>query len=381
MTSRERAMGQRSAVYSRGSGIVSTIPPCRFGDRSIRSKSRRFNHRTGNGGRSMKAVQYDRFGGPEVLHYLDLPDPRPGPGEVLIQTAAIGVNFPDIRERLGVYNKAETRVGGVQLPQVGGIAVAGTVVENGADTSGDLIGRRVVALMKKGAYAERAVAAEALCAVVDDDADVVVLAGFAAQAACAHLLLQASTTLRPGEALLVHGAAGGVGSLAVQIGKALGASPVIGTASTDERRSFVLELGADAAIGYDEPNWPATVLELTGGRGADVLIESIGGEGFEQNVQALATFGGYLMLGSTSGPGEPFAPRRLMTKSQAMIGFYLPVFYDRPELIGNALRFLADGLRAGRITPQVDEILPLSQAAEAHRRLERREVRGVVVLD
>ena len=86
----------------------------------------------------MKAVQYDRFGGPEVLRYLDLPDPRPGPGEVLIKTAAIGVNFPDIRERRGVYNKAETRVGGVQLPQVGGIAVAGTVVETGPDTSGDL---------------------------------------------------------------------------------------------------------------------------------------------------------------------------------------------------------------------------------------------------
>ncbi len=113
----------------------------------------------------MKAVQYERFGGPEVLRYLDLPDPRPGQGELLIETAAIGVNFPDIRERLGVYNKAETRVGGVQLPQVGGIAVAGTVVEAGPDTGAGLVGRRVVALMKKGAYAELAVAAEALCAV------------------------------------------------------------------------------------------------------------------------------------------------------------------------------------------------------------------------
>jgi NADPH:quinone reductase-like Zn-dependent oxidoreductase len=115
----------------------------------------------------MKAVQYERFGGPEVLRYLDLPDPRPGQGELLIKTAAIGVNFPDIRERLGVYNKAETRVGGVQLPQVGGIAFAGTVVEAGPDTTGGLVGRRVVALMKKGAYAELAVAAEALCAAVD----------------------------------------------------------------------------------------------------------------------------------------------------------------------------------------------------------------------
>jgi len=209
----------------------------------------------------------------------------------------------------------------------------------------------------------------------------VVLAGFAAQATCAHLLLQASTTLRAGESLLVHGAAGGVGSLAVQIAKALGAGPVIGTASTAERREFVMALGADAAISYDEPGWTQQVRELTSGRGVDVLIESIGGDVFEQNFDALATFGRYLLLGSTRGPGEPFAPRRLMTRSQALIGFYLPVFYDRPELIGNALRFLADGLKTGQIKSQVDEVLPLSQAAEAHRRLESRDIRGVIVLD
>jgi NADPH2:quinone reductase len=328
----------------------------------------------------MKAIQYERFGGPDVLEYLDLPNPPPGSGQLLIETAAIGVNFPDIRERLGVYNKAETRVGGVQLPQVGGLAVAGTVVAAGPQTSVE-VGRKVVALMKKGAYAQLAVAEEGLSAVIDDDADQVTLAGFAAQAACAHLLLQASTTLRAGESLLVHGAAGGVGSLAVQIAKALGAKPVIGTASTAERRDFVKSLGADAAISYEEPGWTEQVRELTAGRGVDVLIESIGGDVFEQNFDALATFGRYLLLGSTRGPGEPFAPRRLMTKSQALIGFYLPVFYDRPELIGNALRFLADGLKTGQITPSVDEVLPLSQAAEAHRRLESREVRGVIVLD
>ena len=328
----------------------------------------------------MRAIQYERFGGPDVLEYLDLPNPTPGSGQLLIETAAIGVNFPDIRERLGVYNKAETRVGGVQMPQVGGLAVAGTVVAAGPQTSVE-VGRKVVALMKKGAYAQLAVAEEPLSAVIDDDADQVTVAGFAAQAACAHLLLQASTTLRAGESLLVHGAAGGVGSLAVQIAKALGAKPVIGTASTAERREFVKSLGADAAICYEEPGWTEQVRELTAGRGVDVLIESIGGDVFEQNFDALATFGRYLLLGSTRGPGEPFAPRRLMTKSQALIGFYLPVFYDRSELIGNALRFLADGLKTGQITPSVDEVLPLSQAAEAHRRLESREVRGVIVLD
>jgi NADPH2:quinone reductase len=331
----------------------------------------------------VRAVSYDRFGGPEVLQYLDLPDPTPGPRQLLIETAAIGVNFPDIRERLGIYNKSETRVGGVQLPQVGGLAVAGTVVATGPRTSVQ-VGHRVVALMKKGAYAQLVVAEEALCAVVDDDAlddQGAVLAGFAAQAACAHLLLQASTTLRTGESLLVHGAAGGVGGLAVQIAKALGAGLVIGTASTAERREFVMSLGADAAISYEEPGWTEQVRELTSGRGVDVLIESIGGEVFEQNFDALATFGRYLLLGSSRKPGEPFAPRRLMTKSQALIGFYLPVFYDRPELIGNALRFLANSLKTGQITSQVDEVLPLSQAAEAHRRLESREVRGVIVLD
>jgi NADPH2:quinone reductase len=328
----------------------------------------------------VKAISYDHFGGPEVLEYLDLPDPTPGRGQLLIESTAIGVNFPDIRERLGVYNRTETRVGGVQLPQVGGLAVAGTVVAAGPQTSVEP-GRRVVALLKKGAYAQLVLAQEALCAVVDDDADLAALAGFAAQGACAHLLLQASTTLRAGESLLVHGAAGGVGSIAVQIAKALGAGPVIGTASSAERRAFVMSLGADAAISYEEPGWTDQVRELTSGRGVDVLIESIGGDVFEQNFDALATFGRYLLLGSTRGPGEPFAPRRLMTKSQALIGFYLPVFYDRPELIGNALRFLADGLKTGQVKSQVDQVLPLSQAAEVHRRLESREVRGVIVLD
>src|SRR6201999_1962148 len=179
--------------------------------------------------------------------------------------------------------------------------------------------------------------------------DCTALAGIAGQGMTAYLALQASTVLRSGESLLVHGAAGGVGGLAVQIGKALGAHPVIGTASSPQRRQHVLGLGADAAIGYEEPGWTDQVLKLTEGRGVDVLIESIGGDVFEQNFDALATFGRYVLIGSTRGPGEPFAPRRLMTKSQALIGFYLPVYYDSPELIGNALRFLADGLHDGQI--------------------------------
>jgi NADPH2:quinone reductase len=329
----------------------------------------------------MKAILYAEFGGPEVFDYVDITDPAPGSGEVLIATEAIGVNFPDIRERLGTYNRSDTRVGGVTLPHIGGLAVAGTVVAVGRDGDPTLVGRRVVALMKKGAYAQLAVADQALCAVVDDDADPVPLAGFAAQAVTAHLLLQELTTVHAGESVLVHAAAGGVGSMAVQIAKALGAQPVIGTVGAPERQQFVHDIGADATVSYEEPGWTDQVLDLTGGRGVDVLVESIGGVIFEQNFEVLAPFGRYLLLGSTRGPGKPFEPRRLMAKSQALIGLYLPGFYDRPEAITRALRFLADALRAGTIKPDVAAVLPLSQAAEAHRRLENREVRGTLVLD
>ena len=329
----------------------------------------------------MKAVQYERFGDPEVLQYVDVPDPAPGPGEVLVQTVGIGVNFPDIRERLGVYNRPETKVGGATLPNVSGLAVTGRVVGVGDGVDRAHVGRNVAAMLKIGGYAELAVAKTSLTVPLPDGVDLFDMAGIAAQGVCAHLLLQASTELRSGESILVHGAAGGVGGIAVQFAKTLGASPVIGTASTQQRRDFVRSLGADVAIGYDDPGWPERILEITGGRGVDVLVESIGGDVFEQNFRALADFGRYLLLGSTRGPGDPIAPRRLMTHSQALIGFYLPVFYSRPALIARGLHFLAGELAAGRLAPMVDRVMPLRHAADAQRMLEDRSVHGVLVLD
>jgi NADPH2:quinone reductase len=329
----------------------------------------------------MKAVRFERFGGPEVLQYDDVPDPVPGPGELLIRTVGIGVNFPDIRERMGVYNRPETSVGGVTLPNVSGLAVTGRVVQVGDGVDHALVGRSVAALLKVGGYAELAVAKADLAVPLPDGVDLFEMAGIAAQGVCAHLLLHASTKLRSGESILIHGAAGGVGGIAVQIAKSLGAAPIIGTASTQQRRDFVNGLGADVAIGYDDPSWPERVLELTEGRGVDVLVESIGGDVFEQNFSALADFGRYLVLGSTRGPGKPIPPRRLMTHSQALIGFYLPVFYSRPELIARGLGFLASELVAGRLAPMVERVMPLRDAADAQRMLEARSVHGVLVLD
>ncbi len=329
----------------------------------------------------MKAIQYTEFGDADVLKYVELPRPLPGPDEVLIENTAIGVNFPDIRERQGVYNRAETRVGGVQLPQIGGLQVIGHVAKVGTHVNRSLLGRKVMALMQKGAYAEFSLAKAGMTIAIPSHVDDFSIATLAAQGTTAYLALKICARLDAGESVLIQGAAGGVGSLAVQIAKALGARFVIGTASSESRRDFVRTLGADDAIAYDTPEWPKEVLRQTGGRGVDVILESIGGDVFEQNFECLSTFGRYVIVGSTRGPGAPFAPRRLMTNCHTLIGIYLPVFFHRHDIIRQSLDFLASGFVAGKIKGNIAAVLPLSEAAEAHRMLEERRAEGVVVLD
>lgn len=329
----------------------------------------------------MKAIQFRSFGGPEVLEYVDLPTPVPGPGEVLIDTSAIGVNFPDIRERLGMYNRPETRVGGVTLPHVAGLQVVGRVSKTGAGVDPAVVGRKVMALMPKGAYAQQAIAGADMLVMLDESANDVAMAGLPCQGVTAFLALRTCAHIQSGESVLIQGAAGGVGSLAVQIAKAMGAQTVFGTASTESRRAFVRSLGADYAISYDTPQWPERVLELTEGRGVDVILETIGGEVFDQNFECLAMLGRCVVVGSTRGSGEALAPRRLMAKAQTLTGMYLPMFFQRPTLIREALQFLADGVSGGVIRPVTGATLPLSETGLAHALLERREVQGVIVLD
>ena len=215
-----------------------------------------------------------------------------------------------------------------------------------------------------------------------ESADDVTMAALPDQGVTAYLTLTASTKVQLGESVLVHGAAGGVGSLAVQIAKALGAGQVIATAGSDERRTYTLSIGADVAVDYAKPDWSKAVLEATDGRGVDIILESIGGDIFEQNFECLATFGRYIIFGSTRGPGAPFAPRRLMTKCQTMTGIYVPVFFaERPDLVHEALAFLVAHTLDGTVRPNVATVLGLSQTAEAHRMLEERRAVGVVVLD
>jgi NADPH:quinone reductase len=330
----------------------------------------------------MKAIQFSRFGGPEVLEYVDLPRPAPKGDEVIIEVTASGVNFPDIRQRTGVYQRAETHVGGVTLPYVTGLQVVGKVIEVGPEGNRTLDGKKVLAFLPQGGgYAQIAKASSGMAVPLPESVDDVQMAALPTQGLTAYLMLTALTKLTKGESILVHGAAGGVGSMAVQIAKILGASTIVATAGTQEKREYTRTIGADFSVDYEKPDWPKAVLKYTDGRGVDVLLESIGGNIFEQNFECLAFFGRYIIFGSTRGPGKPFEPRRLMSKCQSMTGIYLPIFVQKPDLIRAGLEFLVEHALSGRLKAKVAETLPLSKTAEAHRALEERRVTGIIVLD
>ena len=301
----------------------------------------------------MKAIYFESFGGRDVLKYGDMPEPQPRAGELLIAVERSSINYVDIRERQGTYNRPETHVGGIELPHISGLQAVGKVVAAGASVDTLWVGKKVLAYTPQGGgYAQFVVADTDLCIEISDtDADL--YAALPTQGLTAYLTLTASTQVRPGESILVQGASGGVGSLAVQIAKILGAGLVFGTASTQEKLSFILGLGADEAIDYTRDDWTQTVLQKTEGRGVDIVLESIGGDIFEKNFECLATFGRYVLYGSTRGPGEPIAPRRLMQKCQSLTGFYVPVFLQRRELLHAGLQFLVNATAEGKLRPSI----------------------------
>ena len=330
----------------------------------------------------MKAIQFKKFGSTDVLEYIDLSTPSPSDDQALIEVKAAGVNFVDVRQRQGVYQRPETRVGYLTLPYVPGWQVSGVVKEVGPKGDRSLLEKKVVAMLPAGGgYAQYALAPSSMTIPLLHPVDDVQVAALPMQGMTAYLSLRVSTRLLPGESVLVHAAGGGVGSLAIQIAKVLGAGLIVATASTEEKRQFAKSLGADFVTDYNQPQWTREVLEYTRGRGVDIILESIGGEVFHQNFDCLAPFGRYIIFGSTRGPGAPLEPRKLMQKSQSLTGIYVPVFFAKPNLIREGLQFLVDHAAEGTIRAQISTVLPLKEAGAAHQMLEERRVTGAVVLD
>jgi NADPH2:quinone reductase len=201
------------------------------------------------------------------------------------------------------------------------------------------------------------------------------------QGLTAYHVIATSGMLQEGESVLVHAAAGGVGYLAVQMAKLLGAGLVVATASTQEKLDMAKELGADVLVNYTEEDWPDKVREATGGKGADVILEMVGGDFVQQNLRCLNAFGRMVVYGAASGERGTLVPVDLMRKNQTVAGFFLPRLMSRPDLLGDSLRQILGLISSGQIQLNIGAHYALSEAHEAHRALEGRETTGKIVLN
>ncbi len=314
----------------------------------------------------MKAIQITEYGGPEVLRYVDLPEPEAQAGYSTVRVNRAGVNYADTHQTENTYLTP------TKLPAVPGAEVAGTTDD----------GRRVVALLPSGGYAQVAVAPDSLTFDIPDGVDDGQAVALALQGVTAWHLLTMSSHLAKGESVVVHAAAGGVGSIAVQLAKQFGAGRVIATASSAEKRALALELGADVAVSPDPDDLKDRLIEANGGRRVDVVLEMVGGAVFDESLRAVAPFGRLVTFGQASRqPATPVDPARLMAASRTVAAFWLGHCFRRPELIAEPLRELFRLTADEVLRPVVGGTYPLSEARAAHEAILSRGTVGKLLLD
>jgi NADPH:quinone reductase len=314
----------------------------------------------------MRAIQITEFGGPEVLLEADLPRPEPSGSDVLIKVSRAGINFAD------THNRTNTYLAPAQLPLVPGTEVAGTRIDTG---------ERVVGLTGKGGYAEYAVAPAGLTFPIPDDVDDGAALALVVQGLTAWHLYATSARVRPGESVVVHAGAGGVGTLAVQLGRVFEAGRVIATASSEDKRELCLELGADAAVDSGPDHMTERLVEANQGRKVDAVFDMAGGDVLRQSLRALAPFGRLVVYGMASGQPAEISPGELMHGSTAVVGFWLIHCLGSRELGADVLARLFELVRGGRLTPLIGETYPLGDAERAHRDLAARTTTGKLLLD
>ncbi len=314
----------------------------------------------------MRAVQIREFGGPEVLELVDVPEPRPAAGEVLVQVSLAGVNFADTHQRNDAY------VAKQQLPMIPGAEVAGV--------RGDT-GERVVALVGHGGYAEEVAAPASRCFPIPDGVDDATALALLVQGLTAWHLFRTAAKLGPGEAIVVHSAAGGVGSLAVQLARPLGAGRVIATATSEAKRALALDLGADVAIDGAAEGLTERLLEANLGEPVDVVIDMAGGAVFDASFAALAPFGRIAVCGIASREQNEVRTGKLLRTSRSVVGFWVFHLLERPALVDEALADLFARAARGELRVVVGGTYGLSEAAQAQVDLAERRTTGKVLLD
>lgn len=319
----------------------------------------------------MRAIRPKQTGGPEVLEVEEIAPPVPGPGQALVRIEAAGVNFVDVYHRTGLYP--------LPLPLPIGQEGAGTVERVGDGIRDLRVGERVAWASVPGSYASHVVAPADKLVPVPDGVPTVLAAGLLLQGMTAHYLTHAIAPLRADHFVLVHAAAGGVGLLLVQLAKRAGAR-VIGTVSTDAKATLAREAGADQVINYTKVDFASEVRRLTGGRGVDVVYDSVGQATFDASLDSLATRGFLVLYGQSSGVVPPFDAARLAKGSffltRPSLGHYTAT---RSELLARA-RHVLDLVGAGELNVRIGQTFPLDRAADAHRALTGRATTGKVLL-
>ena len=315
----------------------------------------------------MKAIQQTAFGGPEVLRLVDLPEPKAGPGEVRIRVSHVGMNFADTHQRENKYiQKAD-------LPLIPGSEVAGVREDTG---------ERVVALTGgRGAYAQVAVVREDRCVPLPKGLDEGTALALLIQGTTAWHLLRTAAHLEKGESVVVHGAAGGTGSLCVQLARVFGAGRIIATASSDEKRALAIELGADAAIAADPDGLRDRIRDANEGEPVDVVLEMAGGKSFDESFEALAPLGRIVAYGIATREQNELRTGKLLRASRSVIGLWINHVIAKPDLYRKALDDLFARAAREEIRVVVGRTYGLSEARQAQEDLAGRRTSGKLLLD
>lgn len=328
----------------------------------------------------MQAVVVNEFGGPEVLKIQEIPTPVPGPGQVAIQVAYAGVNYAEIMARRGGIHKG-------LLPFVPGLEVAGHILTLGEGVEGLQVGQPVAAFTISGGYAEVALAHAVYTFPLDrasSTIDLATAAGFPTIVPTAYDLLVRVARLQQGEGVLIHAAAGGVGIIAGQIARHLGAGLVIGTVSNPRKAAYASTFGYDKVVLYDK--FEQSVRELTNGHGVDIVLEAVGEPIRSQSLAILAPFGRLVIFGNASNStGKaldiPLEPGAFLSENKAIMGYSIGTLsQSAPHLLAATARRALDLVAQSQVKIDITDILPLSQASEAHRRLESRNTTGKLLL-
>jgi NADPH2:quinone reductase len=313
----------------------------------------------------VKAIQITEFGGPEVMQLVDLPDPIAGPDQVLINVSAIGLNFADTVQ---IRNQYVTQQ---KLPLIPGLEVVGTTSE----------GKRVLASISEGAYAQKVVAHKSAAMEIPEGVSDEAALAMLVQGTTAWHILKTFGHLVPGESVVVHAGAGGVGSVAIQLAKMWGAR-VIAVTSSDEKSALAKSLGADVTVDAKSANLAQAMLDANNGKPVDLVLEMVGGKTFDASLEVLAPFGRVIVYGMASGEmATPVNSISLLGSNKTITGFWLGHCFGKKELLDDVIAQLFILIKNGKLKPIIGATFPLSKAGDAHRAIVGRGTTGKITLD